>query len=361
MFDVVYYIILSFLIPLGLRCNKKASILKLGGIEWNVALLFLFIATVLLRGLAYDTGQDYMFYYDYYQNTVNGIPDAWGEHTEVIYKLLVDFLILFSNSPTLFFVFSSIIVIGTMLKVSQNYGKSASWIMILWWTFMHTLSFNLYRQYYAISFILLAYLLWTEKKYKWSLVYITLSIAFHTSSFLMIMVIFVTIYCSKWQYNKWLPICAVVLTTFFSTVFNNQISVLCDMVSLYYQSITGQLYEASEILDSKWETSSMLYPNMIVYIIWLWYGYKYCKENPQHKSLYNIFALTLILIPITRQEILMRLCLYLTAFCPIFLGLLMTSRYRKEPLLVGTVFFHFAYYIYGLSSLLKEFPLRFDI
>lgn len=360
MFEVFYYLFLGSLLPIGMKAGQASVSYKYWGIAWNKSILVLFLITVLLRGLAYDTGQDYIFYYDYYQNTANHVLDTWGEHTELGYKFLIDCLIFFSSSPYLFFIVSSTIVIGTMIKVCQHYGQAGGWIMLFWWFFMHVLSFNLYRQYYAISFILLGYLALTQKQYIKASISSVLAVLFHTSSILPILIIIIISRSSQLKYNKWLPIGAVIITTVLNRVIVTQITQICDIVSVYYQLITGQIYESDNLLDTLYDTSVLLYPTMIAYIVWIWYGYQFCEKNPKYIGLFNIFVLSLVLAPITKQEILMRLQLYFTAFCPIFLGILMSTKLKKNPIFVCSIVYQFLYYIYTLFSLCREFPLQYN-
>ena len=360
MFDILFYILLGFLIPLGLlKSDIEMPSFRFAGITWNTRLLLLFLITILVRGFAYDTGQDYQHYYDYYENVVRDLPDEWGEHTELGFRILVDVLATFFSSPSAFFVFSSVIVLGAMIRVCQRFENSEAWIMVLWWWFMHSLSYNLYRQYYAISFVLLAYFYYKENQFKKSVFFVLLSILFHTSSILPIAVVYILERFSKIRYSKWIPVICVILTTVVSQLFMSQIAAACDMLSVYYALATGQLYEGVDLLDTAYDSSVLLYPNMIVYIIWIWLGYDYCEEHEELKGLFNIFALSLILTPITRQEILMRICLYFVAFSPIMLGILLSSELRRNRLLICSIGYIFIYYCYNLHYLLDEFPLVF--
>lgn len=360
MFEVIYYLFLSTLLPIGMRI-RGAVLYKFLGITWNGTVMILFLATILLRGFAYNTGQDYIQYYNYYQNTANNDFDEWGEHTEWGYKFLIECLTSISTSPYLFFIFASAIVIGTMIKVSQYYRQAEGWIMLFWWFFMHVLSFNLYRQYFAISFMLLCYLAFIQKQYIKTFIYAIIAVLFHTSSIFPIIIIILIGKTSHLKYSKWLPIGTVFIVTLLNQAIVEHIALATDIVSLYYQLITGQLYDSSLLLDTLYDSSIMLYPTMITYIVWIWYGYQFCKSKPKYTGIFNIFVLSLVLAPITKQEILMRLQLYFGAFCPIFLGILISTKLRKNPIFVSSVIFQFLYYIYTLYSLCKEFPLRFII
>lgn len=151
------------------------------------------------------------------------------------------------------------------------------------------------------------------------------------------------------------------LTSVASVQFVGSFSMLADIFSLYYAQQTGQLYEASHLLDTLYDTSSMIYINMIQYVVWIWYGDIYIKEHSEHRFFFYIFALSLILIPITRQEILMRLNMYFVSFSPIFLGLLYSEKkYRRCLPLVFCMIYEFMYYFYGLYLHQLEFPLTFN-
>ena len=361
MFSILFYIIIGLLIPWGLvKSEYEFPTYRFAGINWDIRLLLFFIITVLVRGLAYNTGQDYWHYSDYYDNIVADIPDDWGEHTEWGFRIVVYILASFFSSPSAFFILSSIIVMAAMIRISQRYENAEAWIMMLWWWFMHVLSFNLYRQYFAISFVLLSYFFYKDKDYKKAILFVVLSVLFHTSSILPIAVVYVIDRFSYIRYSRWTPIILVVLTTCLSKLFMSQIAEACDLVSVYYSLVTGQVYEGTDLLDTAYDASILLFPNMIVYIIWLWLGYDYCEEHHEFKGIFNIFALSLILTPITRQEILMRICLYFVSFSPIILGVMLSSDLKRNRWFLCSLAYMFLYYCYTLSFLLDEFPLTFS-
>ena len=358
MFYIIFYSIISLFIPLTLRGFNYETTSGKFGIIWTRGLFIAFIATTLLRGYAYETGQDYWHYWDYYLNIANGRFDDWGEHTELGYRFLVRVLSYLSDSPYLFFISSSIVVFTSMLYVSQRQKQAAPYIMLLWWPFMFGLSYNLYRQYFAISFILIAFYAFYDKKTWMSVVFVILALLFHTSSVVPVSVIIGIIYLSRYKINKWILIGAVILTTIYSHYMVEQLALLGDNLTLFYAAQTGQVYESTGILETLYEKSSLVYINLLQYVVWIWYGDKYVEEHEEHRTLFYIMSISLILIPITRQEILMRLCHYFVAFSPIFIGLMCSdNKYRKKLPFILSLVYLFLYHFYGMYVMQKDFPL----
>ena len=100
---------------------------------------------------------------------------------------------------------------------------------------------------------------------------------------------------------------------------------------------------------------------MVAYMILIWYGDKLTNEKPNYRFLFYLFSFALIINPLTNQEILMRIRLYLDAFIPIFLGIL-AYRYRivsRYPVLWIALLLIIARFIYVLNNNGVAFPLIF--
>ena len=98
---VLFYIILGMIIPIALsvKTHKKIVLLKY---RWSFPVILAFTIVVIVRALAYDTGADYLVYYENY--LYNG-DTAWGQNREIGFKWLNSILHVFSGSPQLFFAF----------------------------------------------------------------------------------------------------------------------------------------------------------------------------------------------------------------------------------------------------------------
>lgn len=352
MLYTIYYTILGWLIPIATpKVNKLNSS---NGIRWSSPLFFTFFITIIFRGLAYETGVDYYHYYDCYLNISQNIDDPWWEHTEIGYKYLIIILTGICNNPCAFFILSSFIVLYSLISISFYYENARKYILFLWPVFLHCISFNLYRQFWAMSFIYLAFLNFNKNNIKKGIFFILLTICFHTSSIIFLLVLLVIYKYRNLNINKWIFIILVIITTIFNQQIVNIMLWGANLISLYYFLITGQLYSES-LSETLYESSILLIPNLITYIIWIYYGDKLCKKEPQYKILYYIVVVGLIIFPITRQEVFLRICLYFMNFFPIFIGILL-YKYKKHCLLWSTILYYIFLYFRNVYTLGKDFP-----
>lgn len=357
---VCYYLLLSSLIPLAMYYQRYNSRKKMGTV-WSKYLIFSLVITIILKGIVYNTGVDFYHYYEYYQSVVNNQYDSWGEHTEWGYRMLVRCLSTLNDSPVVFFVVSAFVVFYSMTRAAQYYEHAAAYIMMLWWPYMNILSLNLYRQYYAISFLMLAYIEFRRRNYIGLALFVLAALFFHTSSIIPILTIIVLYFLSSYKINKWYFIGATIVTSLSSQLLMNQIAGLSDLMAAYYFDQTGQLYDSLWLRETFYDTSVLIYPNLLTYIVFIWVGDKYCETRPAMRFLFYIFVLSLILFPITRQEILSRLCFYFVGFSPLFLGCVLAEKtFRANKLFILCLFYQYVYYVYSLILHEYEFPLKFD-
>lgn len=358
MLYTIYYAILGWLIPYStprIHCRKTKNITN-----WGIPLFFSFLLTIILRGIAYETGVDYYHYHDYYVNTSKNIDDPWGEHTEIGYKYLIAILTSISNHPSTFFILSSFILLYSVISLSTYYGNARKYILFLWPVFLHCISFNLYRQFWAMSFIYLAFLHFNKNEIKKGICFILLTICFHTSSIIFLMILLLIYKFRNLNINKWLLIVLVTITSIFNQQIVNLMLWGANLISIYYFLLTGQLYSES-LSETLYDSSILLIPNLITYIIWIYYGDKLCQKEPSYKILYYIVTIGLIIFPITRQEVFLRICLYFMNFFPIFIGILLSrnKNFNKHPLLWVSVIYYILLYFRNIYTLGKDFPLTF--
>ena len=89
---VGFYALLAMIIPLALNIKTRNGIHFLG-YKWNIPIIMGFTIVLVTRAFAYDTGADYLVYYEnylYHGNT------AWGENREIGFKFLNSFLHIFN-------------------------------------------------------------------------------------------------------------------------------------------------------------------------------------------------------------------------------------------------------------------------
>lgn len=356
---VIFYTIVTLLLPLSLYFTQKRKIHFIS-YHWSFSVFFSLTLIILIRAFAYDTGADYMVYYNNYLYNGNTV---WGENREIGYKLLNSFLYNISHLPQLFFGFATFIYMYAILMVSQLFGKADKWIVYFWFVILFVLSYNLYRQYFSLSFILLAYYWFVKNNFIKVFIYCALAISFHTSAIIGLTIIIGTYLLRNKDISIKYLLLAIILTTVASSTILSTFLESLSFVSNWYYQETGKLYSSSEFLESRYETSILLYPSMISYLILVWYGNNLVKEFPKLRFTFYLFTLALIIEPLTNQEILMRIRLYIAIFIPLILGSL-AYRYKKiwrYPILWGALFYLIIKFTYTLYYLGSVYPLHFKL
>lgn len=357
---VIFYMIMGMLLPFALSKKNKVNDNRISflGYKWTFPIIFSLIIIIIIRAFAYDTATDYLVYYNNYLYNGN---TYWGENRELGYKILNSLLYNISTSPQLFFGFSAFIYMYSVLMVSQLFGKADKWIVYFWSIILFVLSYNLYRQYYSLSFILLAYYWFFKKSYIKVSVFCVLAVLFHTSAIIGIAIIGSIYLLKNRNINRNYLLIAMILTSVFSSTILSSFLNSFSFISDWYIQETGKSYTTEYMLDTMYDRSVLVYPSMIVYLILIWYGDKMVKEIPVYRFLFYLFSFAVIINPITNQEILMRIRLYVDIFIPLFLGVL-AYRYKKVyqyPMLWIAFIFLITKFAYGLYHLGSVHPLQF--
>lgn len=338
--------------------------------QWSFILYIALGIYVVIRAIVYNTGADYMVYYNHFVTRSHNLIDVWGEGREIGYRYLIDFLSSYFSYPYIFFGFCAFVGMGSLLCISLKFGKAAPYIVLGWALYLFNLSMNLYRQYIAMSLIYYAlYILLSQKVKKKKLlgasICIILAYFFHRSSLVGVLCVFSIYFLRNHIVNKWILIGALLLTTVaYMTVLSHIISVI-GAYSDSYMAMNDRGYMASDMLYNQYDFGKMTYVNMLCSAVLIWYGDRVLNSNVVLRYFYLVMAISLIITPITNQEILMRMRLYLTNFAVIGYGL--TLYFNKKLygvssniLLVIVVLYQIFYmFLYQNSLLLEAYPLQF--
>lgn len=337
--------------------------------KYNIFIYFSLGCYILLRTFAYNTGADYLAYFGHYMDRANDYINPWGEQREVGYRILIDALSSVIKSPNAFFLICSALGLGTVVKLALKYGKAAPYIVLGWILFLFNLSMNLYRQYIAMAIMLIGYLFLLSNKSRKHLIIASLcgiwAFLFHHSSAVGIVMMVIIYLLRNKQINKWWLIFGICITTVSSMTILKGLIESFGSYSDMYMEMNDRSYMASDMYDSMYDPSKVTYVNMLCSIIIVWYGDKVMRTNSHLRFLYYTLAFSLLVEPLMRQEILMRMRLYLVNFAFIGYGLIVYFSISKFcikklfPLLV-VVSFHIAYmYVYQNLQLFVDFPLIF--
>lgn len=377
MMDLILYIILFLLIIAAVQKATKGYDNELSNFKlelktgkWSFFLCLSFGLYVAIRAIVYNTGADYLAYYNHFVAASHHLLDTWGEGREIGYQYLVDFLSSYFHYPYVFFGFCAFVGMGALICVSLKFGKAAPYIVLGWALYLFNLSMNLYRQYIAMSAIFLAlYIILSQhnkkKKILGAFFCIVLAYFFHHSSLVGALGLALIYLFRNYIINKWFLIGILVLTTVASMTVLAHIMSAVGAYSDAYMAMNDRGYMASDMLYNQYDLGKMTYVNMLCSAVLIWYGDRVLNSNAVLRYFYLVMAISLIITPLTNQEILMRMRLYLTNFAVIGYGL--TLYFNKKLynltsniLLMIAVLFQISYlFLYQNSLLLETYPLQF--
>lgn len=366
--NIIVYTFVMLLLPAIFK--RQISISKCDispiNIKWSLSLVIAFIITVLIRGLAYNTGRDWLFYSDFISDASAGLNNPWSEHTEWLFRELVIILGRLQLFHYTFFIIVSALVIYSLIKISSLYGKALPCIMIIWYPILFLLSLNLLRQYLAISFVyLFVYFFIMDRK---SIAYICLivGILFHTSAIFALIFIIISYFLSNSnkKISVWFWIILIVFSTVATNLFLDSLLNIGSHAAVLFMIGNGNVYDVQSFSESMYGTS-YTWIMMLVNITCVYLSDKIKDRYSHYKLFHYITIMSYILYPVCQQELLSRILLYTQMFIPITLGV-MFIHYKKEhnlsfKLLCCVFLAHFTMFFYYLNEMSVEYPYQIQL
>ena len=184
---MIYYIILVFLL-FGAIINVRTNMVigQKNRKRLNIFLLLTCTVLMAISAFRYNTGQDYNTYTSTLIYLKNGNSLSWLNYEPgfiILYKILAPM----SHNGHIIIIFSSIatmsMLYGAIKKNSVNPNES---IFLYYALYMYCMSFNLVRQFIAISIIHLSIPVFKDRKTLKSMACIMFASLFHTSALLCI-------------------------------------------------------------------------------------------------------------------------------------------------------------------------------
>lgn len=330
-------------------------------IYWTKGLIFAFAITILIRGLAYDTGADWLAYYNFIVDADYGRYNAWAEHSEWLFKEFVKILSSLNLWYCTFFVIVSALIVYSLMKISSLFGKAMPYIMISWYPILFSLSLNIYRQYVSISLIYLCIYFWYKGNKKISLISLITAILFHTSAISAVAFIILTILMCRKEINVWIYIILIIVSNISTQFILDRFLNLTAGFSSIFQMGNSNVYDIQSFSDSMYGTT-YTWILMIVNAACVYLSNKIKDLYTNYKFFHYASIIAYILYPICQQELLSRILLYVQIFIPITLGVIFTH-YKKNKGLPYTIicfslFTYFVMFYYYLNGLSIEHPYK---
>lgn len=361
--NVIIYTLSLLLIPLVLL--KQHYIYRKGlqqtTIHWTLSLIIAFILTVIVRGLAYDTGADWLAYYGFVVDASKGVPNYWAEHSEWFFKETVTALCSLGLWHCTFFVLVSALIVYSLMKISSLYGKAMPYIIIAWYPIMFLLSLNIYRQYIAISLLYLGVFLWLNNKRKVAFTCTIVAVLFHTSAVAFVAFALAVVIMVKKEINVWIYITIIFFCNIATQFFLDRFLNLTAGFSSVFQMGNSNVYDIREFSDSMYGTT-YTWILMLVNSVCVYFSNKIKNKYDNYIYFHYAAIISYILYPICQQELMSRILLYVQMFVPVSLGVLYVH-YKKQKglpfvLICLSYITYFTMFFYYLNNMGENHPYR---
>lgn len=211
-----------------------------------------------------------------------------------------------------------------VMKISRFYQIHLAVFSVLYLFAFYNVSFNLMRQMCAISICLLSYAYLLEKKYIVTGVLFLLSITFHTSAVIFLLV---------FVYHYWMD------TKRKKLLFAAISGAMALGILLYYQllmilgrfGVFTKVYMERYGLNSQFEGERVPYAFVVVALtiyvgIWLSYKYQLLKDDENYFLLLTHTTFTILMTLNVLVNTLIRVSYYFYALDIVFMGILLTSK-----------------------------------
>lgn len=232
---------------------------------------------ILLSGLRYDVGTDYMYRYfaDYQYMLAGGIPAV-----EIGFRYLMSFLIVFTNNPQYLFLVTSLFIYEFIILDFVDHSKNFYFSMMLFFlTGYYFDSLNILRQYISIVFLLFSYYALQRDDIKRWIIYILIASLFHVSS-----IVFLIVYIPYKFEVKMKYVISFLLFVFFLILIGKPIF-LEVLKFTPYSKYSGTTYLSSDF---------QLIPSCVVMsvsIVYLYFYFVYHEKVDKQIYLYTCLSL----------------------------------------------------------------------
>ena len=172
--------------------------------------IFFIVVLIIISSIRYKTGYDFDNYVEIYKTA--SLTESNG--SEIGWLLTNTLLKLFTNEPTSIFIFSSIMIYGTIGLLLYKESKFAAIAML---AFMVNIPFYweslaIIRQYIAISLTLLASFSWINGNKKNYYVFFIFAVLFHFTAIIAITFPLLCKWKSRWTFILFFTLAAILLS-----------------------------------------------------------------------------------------------------------------------------------------------------
>lgn len=315
--------------------NRSASF-------WTIGLIFVLMLACLIKGLSYDMGTDYLEYVNIYKR-ISRFGFHSHEKLEIGYVFLNKILAFFQLNLPWIFIVNSFIVFYSLLYLASQLKHNVAISVVLWFFFLYIMSNNLWRQYDAMGFMMIAFtkLIQTDasnekkfiaKKLLGFTIFSGIACLFHKTAIIYFIVFLLLWTIRKKHLNVLIILGAITISFIYTAAFvqNSNMTVLSTAMELMGYSDTYTLANKFEEYTEYSVLSEI--KEYIVHVFTILAGDYILRkdgENYKYRLFYYATVFYFILYPFGRfHSVFVRLILYAQMLIPFYYGL--TLYYLKK-------------------------------
>lgn len=339
---------------------------------WKLAAIVIIVFT-FVKGLRYGRGVDYITYAD---SITSSSLDNEMYILEPVWFAIVYFFRYFKINPIWFFVFNIFILIFSFTRIVKHVPKLAVWALPMFYIIFGPQSETMVRQDCAISFLMLAYSFYLDKRKIPAIVFVVLSFFTHFSAFTAILPIFIILLLTnrkkdETKENKVLApyilvFIYILLELFWRPAYLDSISRWITILNfLNIGGKQGYIEQAEDFFGSQDVYGSESIANSIPFILThflanvviIFLGYKYMQKNKDMRVAY-CFAVIAIYVNLIGGSIQLwqRMVNWFIYLTPLIIGGIVCEIDYKKSLsrifVIATFFMcYYFYYIKYIGSI----------
>lgn len=283
---MIYVFAIAVAMLFGFLADKKVKVrTRIAKSEKVIKKIFMVLSFSILAfipAVRYEVGTDFFSYYRLYSN----IDTGYGETLEPGYRIFVRILNILSDNPQIFFVFSSMLIVGCWYWMIYSQSSDYMYSILLFaLTNDYFRSMNGVRQYMAIAIVILALPSIKKGNWKRTLIYLIIACCFHTSA-----IVFSVLYILyKISIRPTISIISVSIVFLFGNQIKKIIFPIIDKYTGYGRYFLGN----SNYAES--ETAVISFMIYLSFFLLLTYEFRKVKQNDNLKLLYSASLLGMII------------------------------------------------------------------
>lgn len=334
---------------------------------WTIGLIFVLLLACLIKGLSYDMGTDYLEYVNIYKR-VSRFGLHSGEELEIGYLFLNKILAFFQLDLPWIFIVNSFIVFYSLLYLASQLKHNVAISVVLWVFFLYIMSNNIWRQYDAMGFMMIAFtkLIQTDasnekkfiaKKLLGFTIFSGIACLFHKTALIYFVVFLLLWTVRKNHLNVFIILGTITISLIYTTAFvqNPNMTVFATAMDIMGYSDTYTLANKFEEY-TEFSVLSEIKEYMVHVFTILAGDYILRKDgkNYQYRLFYYVTAFYFILYPFGRfHSVFVRLILYAQMLIPFYYGLTLyyLKKEQKRSLLakVYKIAIYFMFFLFFLD------------